>query len=118
MGVKFVLNNPAKTAKRICKNNDVGLFLANCWGREMEPFVPMDTGHLKDSWKAHVEPFKVIYDTGTPDYAKVMFNGVRKGRPIHYAHDKHPMASSKWHERAKVKASKVAKEVGAYIRAK
>lgn len=76
----------------------------------MEPYVPMDTGTLKDSYKMFIEPFFVMYKTG---YARVMFNGrSRRGKPIRYNKHKHPLATSRWHEPAqKQKSAKVAQEM-------
>lgn len=115
MSVSLKITNPSKTANRICKNRKAGIYLAQLWGREMEPYVPMDTGTLKDSYKSFVEPFVVMYKTS---YARVMFYGKSKlGKPIRYNRHKHPLATSKWHEQAKrSKSKKIAQEMERFMK--
>lgn len=84
------------------------MFLAETCAKEMNPYVPMDTGMLSQNYIT--EPFKVTY---TSVYAHRQFNG----DGFNFSKEMHPLATSHW-DKAMVSAkkTKIAKEVTDYIK--
>lgn len=140
-GIKVKIFSPQATAKRICEDNRVGLFLATTWHRYFSEYTPMQTGNLRDS--VSLEPFKVTYNQPYAHYQweGIKYNdplinasgwfdvnagrwyshsGVTKVRteiPLNYSQEQNPLATSHWEEPAQqaFKAT-VATQVSAYIR--
>jgi hypothetical protein len=73
--------------------NDRGFwtFAASEWHRLYEPYVPMDTGVLKDT--VAIRPKEIEH---TSIYARYQYNGTN----FNFRRDKHPKASAKWDQAA------------------
>ena len=123
--------NPAKTANRICKDDRVGLFLANTWIRYFSKYVPMQEGTLRDS--VTPEPFKVTYNapyahyqwqgelyvspTTGSSWAKAGEIKIPAGKSLEYSKEQNPLAASHWEQPAyEAFKGTVARQVAEYIR--
>lgn len=76
-----------KKLNSICKNKELGIFLATEAQKGMDEYVPKRTGALALS--ATIKPFHVIY---TAPYAKYVYNGEGKK----FITEKNPLATAKW----------------------
>lgn len=65
---------------------------------DITPYVPMDIGTLSNT--AVVEPERGHIEWVTP-YARVLYNGTRKGRALNISRSKHAKATAKWTQVAK-----------------
>ena len=91
-------------------NGRVQRYFTNTCAIHMDKYVPFDTGTL-------AETVEVGYDTITYNqpYAKIVYYGVRDGKPLNFQTDNHPLACSYW-DRQMVSAEMqdVISEVQAY----
>jgi len=93
-------------------NGRVQRFFTNTCARHMDKYVPYDTGTLAST--VEVGSDTITYDQ---PYAKVVYYGIRNGKPLNYSTDKHPLACSYW-DRQMVSAEMqdIVKEVQDYAR--
>lgn len=107
------LKTPATITKRFCKDDKVGQFLAEEWGKIFRKYVPMDTGTLSQSYTT--KPFEVSYNQ---IYSHYQWNGISKnGNPLNYNKEKHPLAQSHWEKAAERDyADIIADSVSEFIR--
>lgn len=110
MAIKVTVNmsKVGRKLDSICKNQQLGKFMASEAQRGMDKYVPMRTGALSEF--TVVKPFHVLYPV---PYAKYVFNG----RGMKFSKDKHPNATSHW-DRAYAIADgdKLAKSVTRYLK--
>lgn len=108
MGIRIDIFNPTKTVNRIVKNDNVGIFTAETWGRYFSPYVPMQDGNLDQT--RQTEPFKVIYPQ---PYAKRNYNGDN----FKFSKEMHPLAQAHWDKPAfSANKNKVANEVTQFLK--
>jgi hypothetical protein len=81
------MDGVAKKVNKICKNDEVGYFMATEFKRLMSPYTPRVRGTLEDT--AQIEPFKITY---VQPYAKYIYYG----DGFNFSTDKHPNATSRW----------------------
>lgn len=82
-------------------------FAATEWHKLYEPYVPMQTGMLKDT--VSIRPKEIEH---TVPYARYQYNGTG----FHFRRDMHPKASAKWDEAAApTQLPKLASAMQAYI---
>jgi hypothetical protein len=90
-------------------NNDPAFwtFAATEWHRLYEPYVPMQTGMLKDT--VSIRPKEIEH---TVIYARYQYNGTG----FNFRRDMHPKASAKWDQAAApTQLPKLASSLQAYI---
>lgn len=129
--VTIKIFDSSKTANRICKNDSVGLFLANTWIKYFAKYTPMQTGTLRES--VTPEPFKVTYNapyahyqwqgelyvspTTGSSWAKAGEIKVPTGIPLEYSKEQNPLATDHWEVPAEQAFKEsVARQVTEYIR--
>lgn len=129
--VRVVIYDDVATAKRICGNARVGLFLATTWARYFSKYTPMQSGTMRDS--VSIEPFKVTYNAPYSHYqwegklyvspstgsawAKSGEIKVPVGKNLTYSKEQNPLATDHWHIPAEAAfKSTVARQVTEYIR--
>lgn len=92
------------TSKIIAKlnlepNGKVHKFFTNECARQMDKYVPFDTGALAETVIVNGQPTtnvlddKIIYEQ---EYAKVVYYGIRNGKEINIHTDKHALATTYW----------------------
>lgn len=97
-----------KKLDSICKNRELGIFLATEAHKGMDKYVPKRTGALALS--ASIKPFHVIYNA---PYAKYVYNGEGKK----FITEKNPLATAKWDDAyAKANIGKLSKEATRFIK--
>lgn len=107
MGIKLEINNPRLTTDRIL-NDKVGIFVAETCARYMNPYVPMRTGMLSQTYTT--EPYKVTYEQ---PYAHYQYEGV----DFNFNKEMHPKAQAHWDKPVQDNYTEViAREVSEYIR--
>ena len=83
-------------------NGRVQKFFTNECAKAMDRFVPFDNGDLAGTVIQNGQPTaNVTANTITYDqeYAKVVYYGIRKGKPIRIHTDKHADATTYWDKR-------------------
>lgn len=106
--VKVDIPNPKRSINNLTGNNRVGIFVAETCARYFNPYVPMQTGTLSQTYTT--EPNKVIYHA---PYAKAMYYG--KG--FNFNKEKHPQATSYWNRAAMAAHKKsISNEITMYIK--
>lgn len=118
MALRVNIEVDMKSSDQILKrilDDDVGLFVAETWGKIFTKYTPKDTGTLSQHYTA--KPWKVTYEE---IYSHYQWNGVSmKGNPLHYNKEKNILAQSHWEEQAgKDKGREVAQSITSYIRRK
>lgn len=96
MSVQMKPTSQIKIRLGIQPNGSVQMFLVHTCRVHMDKYVPFDTGTLAGT--VIEEPSRLIYQQ---PYAKVVYDGVRNGKPINYHKDKHPLATDHWDEKMK-----------------
>lgn len=92
---------------RTLNDRSLWTFAASEWHRLYEPYVPMDTGVLKDT--VTIRPKEIEH---TAPYAHYQYNGTN----FNFRKDKHPKASAKWDQAAAAsQLDKLASSMQAYI---
>ncbi len=93
-------------------------FTATC-AKEMDPFLPFDTGTLAETAiqggqpTENVKTDRIIYET---PYAQVVYYGVRNGKPLNYHTDKHKNAGPYWDKRMwTAKGKDIVRQVQNYV---
>ena len=114
MKIKIEMKPTEKIINRIF-DDEVGLFVAETWGKIFEKYVPMDSGTLSQTYDT--EPYKVIYNQ---KYSYYQWYGIsKKGNPLNYNKEQHFLAQSHWEESAeRDKKNEVARAITDYIRRK
>lgn len=108
VSVSVSFKNYNNILKRIIDNQRAKLFLAETCARYFNPYVPMQTGTLSQTYET--EPGKIIYDQ---PYADRIYNG----HEFNFSKEKHPQASAEWDKPAmSAHRNQIAKEVQAFIR--
>ncbi len=107
--IHIEIYNSQQTADRICRNDNVGKFVASEWSRYFAKYVPMQSGTLRTN--ISIEPFKVIYESPYAHYQwegelYVADNGSSwakqgeikhpTGIPLNYNKEQNPLATSHW----------------------
>lgn len=94
-------------ASRAETDRDFWTFAASEWHRLYEPYVPMQTGTLKDT--VDIRPKEIEH---TVPYARYQYNGSN----FNFRRDKHPKASAFWDlAAAPTQLPKLASSLQAYI---
>lgn len=102
-----IKNDPI--VKRVAKDPKKRKQMGHIILQETEQFVPMDTGRLTKSGQAF--PTGIKYGAFAP-YAKIVWSGKRKGKPIHFQTTHHADATAKWTDVGyKKKQDKILKRV-------
>ena len=93
-------------------DNQARIFLANTVARFCDPYVPMDTGTLKNTKRIKNQGHQLVYPA---PYAQTMYNGVSKhGFPFHYQGA--PMRGKEWDKRMMADYSKdVVRSLASYV---
>lgn len=76
-----------KLVDRVMNDRGLWIYAASEWHRLYEPYVPMDTGVLKDT--VRIRPKEVEH---TVPYAQYIYYGEK----LNFRRDMHPKASAKW----------------------
>ena len=76
-----------KLVDRVMNDRGLWTYAASEWHRLYEPYVPMDTGVLKDT--VRIRPKEVEH---TVPYAQYIYYGEK----LNFRRDMHPKASAKW----------------------
>lgn len=105
--IKITGLNAHETFSRLVGNDKVGIFMAETCARYMNPYVPMITGALSQTYDC--KPWEVHY---TMPYAHRQFVGKHQ-----HSKEMHPLATSRWDKATEnAKSVQIAKEVTAYIK--
>ena len=106
-GIRITGLDARKTFNRIVKNDRVGIFMAETCARKMNPYVPMISGALSQTYDC--VPWEVHY---TMPYAHREFVATHE-----HSKEMHPLATSRWDKATKnAEGVQIAKEVTAYIK--
>lgn len=76
-----------KLVDRVMNDRGLWIYAASEWHMLYEPYVPMDTGVLKDT--VRIRPKEVEH---TVPYAQYIYYGEK----LNFRRDMHPKASTKW----------------------
>lgn len=99
--------NPSRTIRRIL-NDNVGIFVAETCARYMNPYVPMRTGALSQTYTS--KPYEVEYEM---PYAHYIYNGDH----FKFRKEFHPKAQAHWDRPVQANyTAQIAHEVSEYIR--
>lgn len=97
-----------KITKRLLDNPKVGEELHNALRRLIAPYVPMNTGTLRDSVETTPEHLRYWQD-----YARRMYYGTN----FDFRKDPNPLATAKWDQIAmQTQKDRLAREIEGYIR--
>ena len=108
MDIQVKIFNPRITLQRIVKNQSVGIFVAETWGRYFSPYVPFRDGYLDQT--RQTEPFKVKY---VQPYSKRLHDG----DGFNFSKEQHQLATSHWENASyAVNKEKVSKEITDFIK--
>lgn len=106
--VKVDVSGVPRKVRNICQYEKLGRYASETFAKMMNPYVPMDTGTLSQSYAT--EPYKVIYNQ---PYAHRLY----EGEGFNFSKEKHPLATAHWDNAAKeARGNELAKEMTAYIR--
>lgn len=119
MGVKLQPTSVIKTHLGIEPNGRVHKFFTNECAKAMDPFVPFDNGDLAETVIQNGQPTKNVTEnsiTYQQPYAKVVYFGIRNGKPINIHTDKHSKATTYWDKHMwTAKGKDIIKRVQDYI---
>lgn len=100
-------------------NGRVQKFFTNECAKAMDRFVPFDSGDLAGTVIQNGEPTMNVtatYIIYQQNYAKVVYYGIRKGKPIHIHTDKHADATTYWDKHMwTAKGQDIVKRVQRYV---
>ena len=101
---------PSQISNNLGLNEKLNLFTAETCARYMNPFVPMETGVLSQTYIAGSDN-----KTGYVKYIQPYAHRLYVGTGLNFSKEMHPLATSYW-DRAMwtVHKNKVTKEVDAY----
>lgn len=95
-------------------------FFTNTCALHMDKYVPFRTGALAETVvvngkvTSNVSEDEIVY---AQKYARIVYDGVRKGKPLNYRTDKHKLAGPYWDKRMwTAEKDKIIEEVQDYIR--
>ena len=96
MKIRLTLNKSYTEARFKSRYKEAQKYLDNEVLKDCDPFVPMDTGNLRNSGirGTTLGSGEVIYNA---PYAKTCYYG----KAIHFSTAKHPQATAQWFEKAK-----------------
>ena len=107
MAIKIKMSNPDRTMDRIL-SDEVGIFTAETCARYMNPYVPMRTGALSQTYTT--EPYEVTYEQ---PYAHYQYTG----DGFNFNKELHPLAQAHWDRPVQDNYTKViAREITKFIR--
>lgn len=99
MSITLKPTSVIKARLGIQPNGPVQLFFANECAKAMDKYVPFDEGTLAETVIINGEPTaNVTANSITYDmpYAKTVYYGIRKGKPITIHTNKHTQATTYW----------------------
>jgi hypothetical protein len=100
-------------------NGKVHRWFTNTCALHMDKYVPWDTGALAETVVTNgITTRNVTEDeiTYAQDYAKIVYYGIRDGKPLNYQTDVHEQAGSYWDKRMwSAERNEVVKEVQNYF---
>jgi len=114
ISIKWNGNPKSIINKRILRNGNTALFMAETWRRLVNPFVPMDSGFLANDSTSISSEGSTGYIHYVAPYAGPVYYGTRMNFQTH----KHPLASAKW-DKAAIRSGKyktLVSDTDAYIK--
>jgi hypothetical protein len=112
MGVTIKPTSEIKARLGLEPNGRVQKFFTSTCQKHMDKYVPMRVGNLATN--LDIETDHIVYES---PYAEYQYYGIsKKGKPLNYSKDKHPLATSYWDKKmVSAEIQDVVKEVQAEI---